>query len=374
MSKPKDNIAWWRVANAQELPSPALLVYPARIDANLRRMLAIAGGPGRLRPHVKTHKMPELIRRQRALGITKFKCSTIAEVEMTAAAGGLDVLLAYQPTGPNAARLVKLAKKFPNISFSTIADDADAIDLLAKAAVAANIRMGVYLDVDCGMRRTGIAPSPRAVELYAQIANAKGLRAAGLHVYDGHNHESDVAARAARCEADFFPVAELHRQLDRRGLFVPNVVAGGTPTFPLHARRPGVECSPGTCVLWDFGYGEKLPDLDFQLAAVLLTRVVSKPGAGRLCLDLGHKAVAAENPQPRVQFLNLPDAVPVMHSEEHLVVETPAAAEFAVGDCIYAVPRHICPTCALHSEVVVVEKGRATGRWAVAARDRVLTI
>ncbi len=374
MSKVEGNNAWWSVANVAEIPSPALLVYPARIDVNLRRMLAIAGGPGRLRPHVKTHKMPELVRRQRALGIAKFKCSTIAEAEMTAAAGALDVLLAYQATGPNAARLAKLAKKFPNIAFSTIADDADTITLLSKAAIAAGVRIGVYLDVDCGMQRTGIAPGPRAIELYAQIANANGLRAAGLHVYDGHNHEPDLAARAARCEADFFPVAELRRQLDRQGLFVPNVVAGGTPTFPLHAHRAGVECSPGTCVLWDFGYGEKLPDLDFQVAAVLLTRVASKPGAGRLCLDLGHKAVAAENPQPRVKFLNLPDAVAVMHSEEHLVVETPAAAEFAVGDCIYAVPRHICPTCALHSEAVVVENGRATGRWAVAARDRVLTI
>ncbi len=337
-------------------------------------MIAIAGGSDRLRPHVKTHKMSELIRRQLALGITKFKCSTIAEAEMTAEAGALDVLLAYQPTGPNAARLAKLAKKFPQASFSAIVDDAEAITFLGRTSVAAGIRLGVYLDLDCGMRRTGVAPGPKAIELYAQISNTLGLRAAGLHVYDGHNHESDVAARAVRCEADFFPVAELRQQLDKLGLFVPNVVAGGTPTFPLHVGRPGVECSPGTCVLWDFGYGEKLPDLDFQLAAVLLTRVVSKPGAGRLCLDLGHKAVAAENPHPRVKFLNLPEAVAVMHSEEHLVVETPSAAEFAVGDCIYAVPRHICPTCALHAEAVVVEKGRATGRWVVTARDRTLTV
>ncbi len=374
MSRAEDSNAWWHVAGAEEIASPALLVYPARIDENLRRMIAIAGGPSRLRPHVKTHKMPELIRRQLALGITKFKCSTIAEAEMIAVAGSLDVLLAYQPTGPNAARLARLAKTFPNIFFSTIVDDADAVALLSKAAVDAGVQIGVYLDVDCGMHRTGISPGPLAVELYAQIANAKGLRAAGLHAYDGHNHEPDLAARAARCEADFLPVTELRRQLDQRGFSAPNIVAGGTPTFPIHARRPGVECSPGTPVLWDFGYGDKLPDLDFLVAAVLLTRVASKPGDGRLCLDLGYKAVASENPQPRVRFLNLPDAVPVMHSEEHLVVETPAAAEFAVGDCIYAVPRHICPTCALYAEAVVVENGHATGRWTVAARDRVLTI
>ncbi len=369
-----ENQEWWRVANVEEIPSPALLVYPSRIDENLRRMIAIAGGPTRLRPHVKTHKMPEMIRRQLALGIDKFKCSTIAEAEMTAGAGALDVLLAYQPTGPNAARLAKLAKKFPNTSFSTVADNADVVALLSKEAVGAGVQIDIFLDVDCGMQRTGIAPGPMAVEIYAQIANAKGLRVAGLHSYDGHNHEHDLIARTARCDADFSAVAELRSQLVQRGLSVPNIVVGGTPTFPIHARRPDVECSPGTPVLWDFGYGDKLPDLDFLVAAVLLTRVASKPGDGRLCLDLGYKAVASENPQPRVRFLNLPDAVAVMHSEEHLVVETPAAANFAVGDCIYAVPRHICPTCALYAEAVVVENGHASGHWAIVARDRALTI
>jgi D-serine deaminase-like pyridoxal phosphate-dependent protein len=105
-----------------------------------------------------------------------------------------------------------------------------------------------------------------------------------------------------------------------------------------------------------------------------LTRVVSKPGANRLCLDLGHKAIASENPQPRVQLLNLPDASAVGHSEEHLVIETPRAPEFAVGDCIYGVPRHICPTVALHSHAVVVREGRAETMWRISARDRALTI
>ncbi len=95
----------------------------------------------------------------------------------------------------------------------------------------------------------------------------------------------------------------------QRALGVPGktLVAGGTPTFPFHARRPGVECSPGTCVLWDFGYSSRFPDLDFLQAALVLTRVISKPGARRLCLDLGQKAIASENPPPRVQFLNTQD-------------------------------------------------------------------
>jgi D-serine deaminase-like pyridoxal phosphate-dependent protein len=134
-----------------------------------------------------------------------------------------------------------------------------------------------------------------------------------------------------------------------------------------------VECSPGTCVFWDFGYGSKLPDLDFLPAALLLTRVISKPGPNLLCLDLGHKAVASENPHPRVQLLNLPEAKAVGHSEEHLVVETERAHEFAVGDCLYGNPWHICPTVALHGQAVVVRNGQVTERWRVAARERALT-
>ena len=158
------------------------------------------------------------------------------------------------------------------------------------------------------------------------------------------------------------------------GLPVPRVVSGGTPTFPIHARNDSVECSPGTCVLWDSGYEEKFADLDFLVAALVLTRVVSKPGANRLCLDLGHKAIAAENPHPRVKFLNLPDATAISHSEEHLVIETARAGEFRPGDCLLGVPRHICPTVALYSEATIVREGRATDRWRITARERRLSL
>jgi D-serine deaminase-like pyridoxal phosphate-dependent protein len=127
-------------------------------------------------------------------------------------------------------------------------------------------------------------------------------------------------------------------------------------------------------VFWDAGYARKLPDLEFLPAAVLLTRVVSKPTPTRLCLDLGHKAVASEMPHPRVVFFDLNDATPVIHSEEHLVVETPQADTFPIGACLYGIPWHVCPTVALHSEVVVVRNGRAEERWKVVARDRALTI
>jgi D-serine deaminase-like pyridoxal phosphate-dependent protein len=152
------------------------------------------------------------------------------------------------------------------------------------------------------------------------------------------------------------------------------VVAGGTPTFPFHAARDGVECSPGTTVFWDAGYATSLPDLPFVPAIVLLTRVVSRPTPDRLCLDLGHKAVASENPHPRVTLFGLEDATAVGHSDEHLVLETPRAADFPVGTALYGVPWHVCPTVALHDRAVVVRDGHAGERWDVVARARTLTI
>jgi D-serine deaminase-like pyridoxal phosphate-dependent protein len=368
------SLPWYVASNSAEVPSPALLLYPDRIEENLRRMLRVAGGAERLRPHIKTHKLPDVLCQQLALGITRFKCATVAEAEMAARAGAPDVLLAYQPVGPNVARLLKLIQVYPRTHFSTIADDAEALRALSKAAMASGIVLDVLLDLDCGQHRTGVAPGPRAAELYRLMAELGGLRPAGLHAYDGHLHQSDPMLRAAACDAAFTPVRALREELTGAGLLVPRTVAGGTPTFPMHAARGGVECSPGTTVLWDHGYATRLPDLDFLVAATLLTRVISRPGKDLLCLDLGHKAVASENPPPRVHFPDLPEARPVAHSEEHLVVESPQAGAHPVGTCLYGVPWHICPTVALHANAVVVRDGVAAGQWEITARARALTI
>lgn len=368
---------WWTVTNAAEIPSPALLIFAERVETNLHEMLRIAGGPERLRPHVKTHKLPELVRRQAELGITKFKCATLAEAEMAALNGARDVLLAHQPVGPNAARLGRLAENFPAVRFAATVDDPEAVRALA-AANAGRPAIPLLVDLNIGQHRTGVVPRRAALELVEVISHTPGVQFGGLHAYDGHIHDADPAARAAECEAAFAPVLALQDRLDALGLGGLPIVAGGSPTFPMHARRERwsglTELSPGTTVLWDAGYAKKLPDLDFQPAAVLLTRVVSRPAANRLCLDLGHKAVASEMPPPRVVFLDLPDAVPVMHNEEHLVVETPQATALAVGAELHALPWHVCPTVALHAEAWVVESGAARERWAVTARARRLTV
>lgn len=365
---------WFRIANEAVVFSPALLLYPDRIEENLRRMIVLAGGAERLRPHVKTHKLPQVIAMKRRAGITKFKAATVAEAEMTALAGGPDILLAQQQTGPGVTRFVELVRSFPGTHFSVLVDHVSTVDALSRAATSKGLTLDCFLDLNVGMNRTGIEPGDSAAALYRTIAVAPGLRAAGLHAYDGHLHDPDPDSLERSTERAFLAVWSLAQTLRTAGLAVPKIIASGTPTFALLARHPEVEVGAGTTVLWDFGQAEVCPGLDFLNAALLLTRVISKPSPHRLCLDLGHKAVASEMPHPRVRLLGLEDATCVMHNEEHLVVETPRAAEYTVGTVFYGVPRHICPTVALHEEVWAVRDGAASERWEVTARRRRITI
>ena len=368
---------WFEFKEVADVPSPALLVYRDRVQENIRRMLSIAGGPDRLRPHIKTHKMREVLDLQLLVGIKKFKCATIAEAELAATAGVPDLLLAYQPVGPATRRLAELVKTFRHTKFSVICDNEAALAELSKAFSSPKEIDGgleVLIDIDVGQHRTGVPAGSEAVKLYRAIASSPNLKPGGLHAYDGHISDADPAIRKAACNAAFAPVAILRYELRSADLPVPRVVAGGSPTFPFHALRPDVECSPGTTVFWDSGYGNKLRDLDFLPAALVMTRIVSKPGHNLLCLDLGHKALGSEMPHPRVQFLNLPDYNAVTHSEEHLVIETAIADQFNIGDCLYGIPRHICPTVALYSSAIVIENHEIVGSWSVAARERRITI
>jgi D-serine deaminase-like pyridoxal phosphate-dependent protein len=367
--------AWYHVENEADIPSPALLFFRSRIEHNLQLMLKIAGDPNRLRPHVKTHKTAEIIAMQLKLGITKFKAATIAETEMCAAVGATDVLLAMPCVGINAHRLAELALKFPDTQFSSIADDVDTVRFLASAAQQHNVTLGVYLELDCGMSRTGIFPGDAAAILAHAMKDTPRLQFRGLHAYDGHIHDDSLDVRRERCNAAFEPILQFRCRLQGEGIIVKELVAGGSPTFGIHATYPDRTLSPGTTVLWDFGYGDKYPaDLPFQPAAMLLARVISKPGKNRITLDLGHKSVAPENPHPRVRFEELPDAVALMQSEEHLVLETERAHEFTIGQALHGLPRHVCPTVSMHGEAYVIEGGQTTERWPITARNRLITV
>jgi len=365
---------WYALANAHEIPTPTVLVYPDRIRRNIARMIELAGSPEVLRPHVKTHKLAQIVRMKLQAGITRFKVATIAEAEMTAAAGGEDILLAHQPSGPNIARLFTLKERFPHVRFATLCDDAGILRALGDAAVAHGTTLPVYLDLDVGMHRTGIAPGEAAFDLYRELCSTSGLVPAGLHAYDGHHHIADPVALREAVRVAFGPVWALRDRLRAAGLPVPGLVASGTPTFALLAREPGVEVGAGTVALWDAREQQLCASHEMLHAAVLMTRVDSKPMADRLCVDLGHKAVASEMPHPRVTLFGLEDAVAVGHSEEHLVLQTPRAGDYRVGDVLYGLPFHVCPTMALHTEVWAVQDGRAAETWAVTARARRLTV
>lgn len=365
---------WMRLTNPDETLSPSLLIFPDRVAENLRRMIALAGGVERLRPHVKTHKLPQIVALKLAHGIRKFKTSTIAESEMCAVAGAPDVMLAYQPVGPNVRRIIELVRKFPGTRFSCIADNLATVSALSSAAVAAGVTLDVWIDLNVGMNRTGIVPGPEAFAVYRAIAQAPGLRPAGLHVYDGHLIAQDKDQRRRDSVAATAPAFRLRDELLAAGLPVPAIVGGGTPTLAIHAQNAGVELGAGTTVLWDVSDAQKSPHYDFLHAAVLFMRVISHPAPNHICIDLGHKSVASERPHPRVKLFGIDDAEFVNHSEEHLVVKTARAAEFPVGTPVYGIPFHICPTVALQSEVYAVRDGRVFGTWPVVARARRLTV
>ncbi len=367
-----NSLPWYAVRDQEKILSPALLVYPDRIMENISLMTEIAGGPELLRPHVKTHKMAEIIRMQMAKGIRKFKCATITEAALLGECKADSILLAMQPTLSQINIFFNLIEKFNSSNFSTLVDNRETLQAISGMAAARKIEIGIWMDINNGMNRTGIEPGYEAELLYRSFFTERWVRPMGWHVYDGHIRISDPAERARACETALEPVLRMRKNLEREGISVPVLITGGTPSFPVHAKNRTYDLSPGTTLLWDEGYGSRFPDLSFLHAAVLATRIISKPAKGFLCLDLGHKSVASEMPLPRVRFLGDHHFEQVSQSEEHLVVSCPNPEDYSIGQLLYAIPLHICPTVAKYPEADVVEDHEVTGQWQVAARDHYL--
>ena len=180
------NTDWFLLKDEDSVRTPSLLVYPERIAHNIREMLRIAGNAKRLRPHIKTYKMAEVIQMQREQGIDKFKCATIAEAELLATNGASDILLAMQPVGPNIERFIELSLKYPEQHFSCLVDNQTTIEQLHKITEKKAKTLGVFIDINNGMNRTGIKPNDEVIDLYKAIVEAPYLNPKGFHVYDGH--------------------------------------------------------------------------------------------------------------------------------------------------------------------------------------------
>ncbi|HLA59606.1 MAG TPA: hypothetical protein VK622_12620, partial [Puia sp.] len=200
------------------------------------------------------------------------------------------------------------------------------------------------------------------------------LHILGLHAYDGHIKDRDLKIRTKECLNAFKPVSKLKHALEIIVGHSTTLIAGGSPTCFIHAEAGDRECSPGTFVFWDKGYTENLPEQPFDWAALLISRIISIPAPDMICVDLGYKSVASENPLPRVYFLNAPEAIPTVQSEEHLVLTVPDSALFNPGDILYGVPWHICPTVALYDKALIVENNTIVGSWEVIARKREITL
>jgi D-serine deaminase-like pyridoxal phosphate-dependent protein len=279
--------------------------------------------------------------------------------------------LAYQPTAPKVARLAELRKKFSDITFSCLVDNPSTAETLSERF--ADDPLPVFLDLNVGMHRTGVLPEAAPL-LYERCQALSGIRVVGIHAYDGHIHAADVRQRKQEADAAFALVGQVLNVITPHQGNALTLVVGGSPTFPFHARREGVECSPGTFPLWDAGYATAFPDLEFMPAALLLSRVISVIDGQQLCLDVGSKAVAADAAWPRLVFPDHPEAEALRQSEEHLVVRVPDTAATRVGDAWWGIPLHICPTVNLYESLHVVQDHRWTENWEVTARQRKITI
>ncbi len=360
----------YTLADASGVISPALLLYPEAVKRNLTRMIHLAGDAARLRPHVKTHKLPQVVKWQQQAGIQHFKCSTLAELDMLIECGATDILLAYPLLGPSLAAFTRRVLSHPECYLSFLVDSMEGLQEVKQVAQGANCLLHVWIDLNVGMNRTGITPGGKAFQLAEKIWRSPLVHLAGLHVYDGHIRTRDLPQRTLEVEAAFAEVKTFHQRLLDADIPVSDLVCGGTPSFPIHAQHPDRSLSPGTVLIWDAGYSEQFPDLPFEPAATVFTRVISKPSSTKICLDLGHKAIAAEMPHPRARIVGLEGYETGSHSEEHLTIEVADAALYRIGQGMYAIPMHICPTMALHEEVCVVEERAVVDHWKIVARKR----
>lgn len=373
------SLGTYDVVNLEGVPSPAVLVFRRYLEQNLDQTIALAGGPQRLRPHCKTHKTREVIRLWLERGVTRHKCATVREAAMCIEAGARDVVLAYQLVGPAVGQFAALAAQYPDVRLAALVDTPSAAEALSHAAAEQGVTVGVLVDLDTGLHRTGIAPA-RAQALYEHVSRLPGLRPAGLHVYDAQNNAfPEARQREQAVQRSLEPVLALVDALSAAGYPVPEIVGGGSATFSFYTQRgEPFTGSPGTTVFWDAGNAAKYPDLDSQFtpAALVLGRVVSRPAPHHVTLDIGSKAIAADPPiGKRGRILGLEGAETLLHNEEHWALHGAQADRYAVGDSVFVVPTHVCPCTNLHPVLYVVEPdGKVGPHWEVAARQRTLTI
>jgi D-serine deaminase-like pyridoxal phosphate-dependent protein len=379
----------YRLSGIDNVLTPALVLYPDAIASNIEQTLKLLGGDAdRWRVHIKTAKLGFTLRMMVERGIRNFKCATTLELLTVCQNGASDVLFAYPVMGANARRAREIAQEFPDVRISVLAENEEQVRQWRGS------RVGVFLDINPGMNRTGIeqSRSDKIVALAQAIADA-GLEFRGLHYYDGQYGGVPEGERTKAAHRGYDRLLEIVGELERAGIGVLEVISAGTPTLPCSLSYEGFRrgrfvhrVSPGTVIYCDASSLEQLPkEYGYRPAALVVTRVVSAPRAGIVTCDAGHKAVSADAGVPTCVVVGHPELTPLSPSEEHLplaVKEGTAGPQ--VGEALYLIPRHVCPTvnnfdCALrvrNGEVESVESVSARGREAplLRAGDRALSV
>jgi len=347
-----------------ELDTPTVVIDNRLVEANLQRAQAYADRHGlKLRPHIKTHKLPLFAKRQIALGAVGITCQKLGEAEVMADAGITDIFIPYNIVG--SSKLERLAALHRRVTLSVSTDNAPTIDGYAAQFKGAVAPLPVLVECDTGAGRCGVQSPQEAVELARRIEAADGLRFEGVMTYP---------PRGKTAEVDQW-LREAVRLLDQAGLTARRVSNGGSPDLYSAAEvTAATEHRPGTYIYSDrmqvsFGYGS-LSDC----ALTVLASVVSRPTADRAVLDSGSKALAADtSPEPGYgHIVEYPDAVVTALSEEHAVVDLSRCANKPViGEKVRIIPNHVCVVSNLFDTVHLVEDDEVIARIPVAARGRV---
>jgi D-serine deaminase-like pyridoxal phosphate-dependent protein len=360
-----------------ELPTPALLLDLDRFERNLARMADHVRRHGKaLRPHAKTHRCPEIARRQVAAGARGVACAKLGEAEVMAAAGVPGLLITTEIVAPPAiARLLRLVTEAPDTMI--VVDNPANVADLARAAERAAVVLNVLVDVDVGGRRTGVAGGPPALELARQVAGHRALRLRGLQGYAGQcAHVVGWKARREASPAALAPLIETRQRLEAAGLAVEIVAGGSTGTYDIDVELDGfTELQAGSYCVMDLDYrriGGRGGDLftDFEMALTVATTVVSVPTADRAIVDAGLKAFSTDKPFAPEPVEHGGIAYGFAGDEHGRLTVTDPARRPRLGERIEFFPPHCDPTMNLYDRIHLVRGRDVVGVWSIAARGR----
>jgi D-serine deaminase-like pyridoxal phosphate-dependent protein len=363
----------YRVSESDEVITPALVVYPEVIASNIDCTLRLLGGNAdRWRAHIKTAKLNFTLGMLIERGLRNFKCSTTLELLEACRSGAADVLIAYPVMGANARRVREIADEFPHVTISVLAENEEQVRQWQGSSI------GIFLDINPGMNRTGIEQNRGdQVVALAQETEKAGLEFRGLHYYDGQYGGFDDSERNAATRTGYDRLLELVNQVKKNRIAVREIVTAGTPTFPCSLAYTGFRdadfthrVSPGTIVYCDAtGLAQLSTEYGYAPAVLVMSRVVSHPQEGIFTCDAGHKAVSADAGVPTCVVVGHSDLTPLSPSEEHLPMKSSgSAASLRVGDFVYLLPRHICPTVNNFDSALLVRDGQIQSVEKVSAR------